>query len=178
MFYSNIRFIVFLFIYIRGVTVHVFVPNRHGTDTSVWLQRRTAVRICGVHSVNMANVKACFAVQNLKLEVGVPPGPFSLRLGSHVRSSSERDCLCVDWWRTESELHCERQQGTGAWRPPSHWNPKCGITFGFQVNYENGERGVDKSKAVCRHCSKAIGYANGNTSNIPQDASPWLLLTS
>ena len=26
---------------------------------------------------NMANVKACFAMPNLKLEVGVPPGPFS-----------------------------------------------------------------------------------------------------
>ncbi len=24
-------------IYIRGGTVHVFVPNRHGTDLSVWL---------------------------------------------------------------------------------------------------------------------------------------------
>ena len=82
--------------YVGGVTVQVFVPNRHDTDTSVRLQRCTVVRKCGVHSVNMANVKACFAVQNLKLEVGVPPGPFSLRLGSHVRSSRERDCLCVD----------------------------------------------------------------------------------
>ena len=37
---------------IRGVTIHVFVPNRHGTGTLVWLQRWTAVRKCGVHSVN------------------------------------------------------------------------------------------------------------------------------
>ena len=51
---------------IRGVTVHLFVPNRHGTNTSVRLQRCTEVRKCGVHSINMANVKACFSVQNLK----------------------------------------------------------------------------------------------------------------
>ena len=38
--------------------------------------------------------------------------------------------------------------------------------FGFLVHFENGERKVDKSKAVCRHCSKAIGYADGNTSNM------------
>ena len=44
-----------------GVTVHVFVPNRHGTGTLVRLQRCTAVRKCGIHSVNMPNVKACFA---------------------------------------------------------------------------------------------------------------------
>ncbi len=25
--------------YIRGVTIHVFVPNRHGTDTSVQCMR-------------------------------------------------------------------------------------------------------------------------------------------
>ena len=81
-----------------GATVHVFVPNRHGTDTSERLQRCTAVHKCGVYSVNMANVKACFTVQNLKLEVGIPPGPFSLRLGAHVCSSRERNCLCVDWW--------------------------------------------------------------------------------
>ena len=61
----------------RGVTVHVFVPNRHGTGTSVRLQRWTAVHKCGVHSLNMVNVKACFAIRNLKLEVGVPPGLFS-----------------------------------------------------------------------------------------------------
>ena len=61
----------------RSVTVHVFVPNRHGTGTSVRLQRCTAVCKCGVHSVNMAIVKACFAMQNLKLEVGAPTGPFS-----------------------------------------------------------------------------------------------------
>ena len=35
---------------IRGVTVHVFVPSRHGTGTSERLQRCTAVRKCGVHS--------------------------------------------------------------------------------------------------------------------------------
>ena len=62
---------------IRRVAVHVFVSNRHSTGTSVRLQRCTVVRKCGVHSVNMANVKACFAMQNLKLELGVPPGPFS-----------------------------------------------------------------------------------------------------
>ena len=61
---------------IRGVTIHVFVPNLHCTGTFVRLQRCTAVRKCGVHSDNMANVKAFFAMQNLKLEVGVPPGPF------------------------------------------------------------------------------------------------------
>ena len=61
----------------RGVTIYVFVPNRHGTGTSGWLQRWTAMRKCGVQSVNMANVKASFAMRNLKLEVRVPPGPFS-----------------------------------------------------------------------------------------------------
>ena len=92
------------YISVRGVTVHVFEPNRHGTGTSVRLQRCTAVRKCGVHSVNMVNVKACFAVLNLKLEVGVPPGPFSLiRLGSHVRklrvvavAERDRDCVWID----------------------------------------------------------------------------------
>ena len=54
------------------------------------------VRKYGVHSINMANVKACFAVQNLELEVEVPPGPLSLRLGSHVRSSCKRDCVWID----------------------------------------------------------------------------------
>ena len=47
-----------IILYIRGVTIHVFVTNRHGTGTSGWLQRWT---------VNIANAKACFAMQNLKL---------------------------------------------------------------------------------------------------------------
>ena len=53
-------------VYVRGVTIHVFVPNRHGTGTSQWLQRWTAVRKCGVHSVNMANVKAFFCTAEFK----------------------------------------------------------------------------------------------------------------
>ena len=52
----------------------------------------------------MVNVKACFAVRNLKPEVGVPPGPFNLiRLGSHVRdlrvvavAERDRDCVWID----------------------------------------------------------------------------------
>ena len=63
---------------IRRVAVHVFVSNRHSTGTSVRLQRCTVVRKCGVHSVNMANVKACYAMQNLKL-VGLQPVPSPLR---------------------------------------------------------------------------------------------------
>ena len=39
--------------------------------------------------------------------------------------------------------------------------------FGFQVNYHNGERRVDKSKAVCRHCSTVIvSKQMENTSNM------------
>ena len=49
--------------------------------------------------------------------------------------------------------------------------------FGFQVNYHNGERRVDKSKAVCRHCSTAIVYANGNTSNMHKIFAPGTILT-
>ena len=43
-----------------------------------------AVRKCGVHSVNMATVKACFAMQNLKLEFGVPTGLFSPSIKENV----------------------------------------------------------------------------------------------
>ena len=46
----------------RGVTIYVFVPNRHGTGTSGWLQRWAALRKCGVRSVHMANVNACFVL--------------------------------------------------------------------------------------------------------------------
>ncbi len=35
--------------------------------------------------------------------------------------------------------------------------------FGFPVNYDNGQRQVDKTKAAC---SAVIGYASGNTSNL------------
>ena len=53
-----------IIVYIWGVTIYVFVPNRHDTGTSVGLQRWTAVCKCGVHSVNMANAKACFEMRN------------------------------------------------------------------------------------------------------------------
>ena len=35
------------------------------------------MRKCGVHSVNMANVKACFAMQNLNFESEFPPDRFT-----------------------------------------------------------------------------------------------------
>lgn len=38
--------------------------------------------------------------------------------------------------------------------------------FGFPVNYDKGQRQVDKTKAACRHCSALIGYVSGNTSNM------------
>jgi len=39
--------------------------------------------------------------------------------------------------------------------------------FGFAVTYkDDGQRQVDRTKAVCRHCSTKIGYAAGNTSNL------------
>ena len=66
-------------VYTRGVTKdsvfvpNVFVRNRHGTGTFGWLQRWTAVRKCCIHSVNMANVKACIAMQTLKLGSQNPP---------------------------------------------------------------------------------------------------------
>ena len=45
----------------------------------------------------MANVKACFAMRNLELELGVPPGPFSqsklLRLRNYGDLSA---ALCRD----------------------------------------------------------------------------------
>ena len=63
--------------YIRGVAIHVFASNHHGTGTSVWLHGGLCKCGVGLHSVNMANVKACFGMRNLKLEVGVPPGQFS-----------------------------------------------------------------------------------------------------
>ena len=116
-----------LYIYIRGITVHVFVPNRHGTDTSVRLQRCTTVHKCGIHSVNMANVKACFAMQNLKLEVGVPPGPFSLRLGSHVRSSRERNCVC-GLMASEQKANCmanDNRKVITKWRKTSGQVESC-----------------------------------------------------
>lgn len=37
--------------------------------------------------------------------------------------------------------------------------------FGFPVNYSNGQRQVDRTKATCRHCSTEIGYVAGSTSN-------------
>nr|XP_057921458.1 zinc finger BED domain-containing protein 4 [Doryrhamphus excisus] len=38
--------------------------------------------------------------------------------------------------------------------------------FAFAVEYVNGQRQVDKSKAVCRHCFAEIGYALGSTTNL------------
>jgi len=39
--------------------------------------------------------------------------------------------------------------------------------FGLAVTYkDDGQRQVDRTKAVCRHCSTNIGYAAGNTSNL------------
>ncbi len=39
--------------------------------------------------------------------------------------------------------------------------------FGFHVTYDdNGNKTVDRTATVCKHCAKCIQYANGNTSNI------------
>lgn len=38
--------------------------------------------------------------------------------------------------------------------------------FGFSFKVINGQRPVDKTKVVCRHCLTEIGYAAGNTSNM------------
>ena len=39
--------------------------------------------------------------------------------------------------------------------------------FGFLVNYDDeGKRQVDKTNALCRHCSVAVGYVFGSTSNL------------
>jgi hypothetical protein len=52
----------------RGVTVHVFVPNRPGTGTSVRLQRCTAVRKCGVDRVT----KQIMQYVQCQGKVGIP----------------------------------------------------------------------------------------------------------
>ncbi len=38
-FWSNLFIYIYIYIYIRGGMVHVFVPNRHGTDLSVRCMR-------------------------------------------------------------------------------------------------------------------------------------------
>lgn len=39
--------------------------------------------------------------------------------------------------------------------------------FGFHVTYDdNGNKTVDRTATVCKHCAKCIQYANGNTSNM------------
>lgn len=47
-----------------------------------------------------------------------------------------------------------------------HSNQLCRITFVSRWNTKKGERQVDKTKAVCRHCSVEIVYASGNTTNL------------
>ena len=79
----------------RGVTVHIFVPSRHGTGTSVRLQRCTAVCKCGVHSVNMANVNACFVVQNIKL-AEFPPDRLALGSACMCAVAASATCVWID----------------------------------------------------------------------------------
>ncbi len=46
---------------------------------------------------------------------------------------------------------------------------KSGVweNFGFHVTYDdNGNKTVDRTATVCKHCAKCIQYANGNTSNM------------
>ncbi|XP_039625496.1 E3 SUMO-protein ligase ZBED1-like [Polypterus senegalus] len=51
--------------------------------------------------------------------------------------------------------------------PPSSLRSPVWEHFGFPVKVTDGQRQVDKSKVVCRHCSTTeIGYAAGNTSNM------------
>jgi len=39
--------------------------------------------------------------------------------------------------------------------------------FGFHVTYDdNGNKTVDRTATVCKHCAKCIQYANANTSNM------------
>ena len=51
--------------------------------------------------------------------------------------------------------------------PPASLKSPVWEHFGFAVTYkDDGQRQVDQTKAVCRHCSTKIGYAAGNTSNL------------
>lgn len=50
--------------------------------------------------------------------------------------------------------------------PPATLRSPVWEHFAFPVKYNQGQRVVDKTKAVCRHCSSEIGYVSGNTSNL------------
>lgn len=51
--------------------------------------------------------------------------------------------------------------------PPISFRSAVWEHYGFPVNYSSrGERQVDRTKTICRHCSTEIGYAAGNTSNM------------
>ena len=50
--------------------------------------------------------------------------------------------------------------------PPATLRSPVWEHFGFPVSYKLGQREVDKTKAVCRHCSSVIRYVFGNTSNM------------
>lgn len=50
--------------------------------------------------------------------------------------------------------------------PPNSLRSPVWEHFGFPVHINEGQRQVDKSRAVCRHCHTEIGYAAGNTTNL------------
>ena len=82
-------------------------PSRYrnfGAVTEVY-----SVCKCGVHSVNMANVNACFVVQNIKL-AEFPPDRLALGSACMCAVAASATCVWIDGQRTESELHGEQQQ--------------------------------------------------------------------
>ena len=48
--------------------------------------------------------------------------------------------------------------------PPASFKSAVWEHFGFPLDYNNdGVRVVDRTRTVCRRCSTAVRYANGNT---------------